>query len=299
MTTYNGYKFIEQQIESIINQTYQNFELVIVDDCSTDNTVDILIKYSRQDKRIKYYINEKNIGFIKNFEKSLTLCNYDLIALSDQDDIWTPDHLQLLYENIGNHDLICSNSKLLENNVLTNVTMKDVLHIDFIPDNRYRMYRHLLHSNLAQGSTILFRKNIISMALPFPLDLKFHDSWLALIAASYNGVKYLDNITLEYRQHEQNVTKNRKWKLCNNIKLANESLVQLKVLSILHRRVSSSIQEELNNILSEVISYHEYRSKRIRRLYLVIYTIKNYRDIYLKNFDYIFFMRLIKILLGY
>lgn len=299
MTTYNGSLFIEQQIESILKQTYQDFELVIIDDCSTDNTVDILIKYSRQDKRIKYYINEKNIGFIKNFEKSLTLCNYDLIALSDQDDIWTPDHLKKLFDNIGNNDLICTNSILFENNVETNVTMKDVLNIDFLPENQYTMYRRLLHSNLVQGSTILFRKIILEKALPFPPNLKFHDSWLAIVAASYNGVKYLDEVTLKYRQHNNNVTKNKKWKLYGNIVLTNESDSQYSIYTNLQNRIRNTIQPELSKILSEALKYHEYRSKRIKRFHLIKYTIKHYRTIYLNKFNYLFFLRLVKIVLGY
>ena len=86
MATYNGEKNIKEQIESILNQTLKEFELIICDDASTDNTVPILTSFAEKDKRIKILKNEQNLGFKKNFEKILFHCTGEYIAFCDQDD---------------------------------------------------------------------------------------------------------------------------------------------------------------------------------------------------------------------
>ena len=88
MTSYNGEKYIREQLDSILTQTYGNFELIICDDRSKDSTVEIIKDYCIKDSRIKLYVNEKNLGFKKNFEKAISLCKGEYIALSDQDDIY-------------------------------------------------------------------------------------------------------------------------------------------------------------------------------------------------------------------
>ena len=114
MATYNGDKYIKEQIDSILNQTIQDFEIVICDDCSTDGTVRILHEYAKNDKRFHIYQNEDNLGFKKNFEKAITLCQGEYIALSDQDDIWMPNHLELLKNAIKGKVLSCGNADLID-----------------------------------------------------------------------------------------------------------------------------------------------------------------------------------------
>ena len=83
MATYNGERYLPVQLDSILNQTIQDFEIVICDDCSRDNTRKILEDYAKLDSRIKVYLNETNLGFKKNFEKAISLCSGDYVALSD------------------------------------------------------------------------------------------------------------------------------------------------------------------------------------------------------------------------
>ena len=87
MATYNGEKYLKEQLDSIYAQTYKDIEVIVCDDCSSDKTVEILDEY-KEKYGLKYYINEKNLGFKKNFEKAISLCSGDFIALADQDDIW-------------------------------------------------------------------------------------------------------------------------------------------------------------------------------------------------------------------
>jgi glycosyltransferase involved in cell wall biosynthesis len=86
MTTYNGEKFLIKQLDSLVNQTYHNIEIIIVDDCSSDKTLNILNQYSKENSNIQILANEKNIGLHNNFEKALKHCKGDYIALCDQDD---------------------------------------------------------------------------------------------------------------------------------------------------------------------------------------------------------------------
>lgn len=135
MTTYNGEKYLHEQIDSILAQTIQNFELIICDDCSKDSTWDILSDYSQIDNRIQIFRNEENIGFKKNFEKALSLCQGDYIALSDQDDIWMPNHLEVLKSIIGNKMMSCGNCEMInEKGHSLNISFKDLESLDYVPN---------------------------------------------------------------------------------------------------------------------------------------------------------------------
>lgn len=116
MATYNGEKYLREQLDSILAQTVQDFELIVCDDCSTDLTMQILNEYAERDSRIKVFENEENLGFKKNFEKVIGLCSGNYIALSDQDDIWLPEHLEVLYKNIGEKSTSWGNSLLIDSN---------------------------------------------------------------------------------------------------------------------------------------------------------------------------------------
>jgi glycosyltransferase involved in cell wall biosynthesis len=208
MATYNGEKYICDQIDSILNQSYRDFELIICDDCSTDSTRTIIESYCKKDTRIHCIFNEMNIGFIKNFEKAISCCTGNYIALSDQDDIWEYNHLELLLNNIGQNLLICSNALLVNSrNESLNITMKDVIHIKKVPNNPYLIFQRLLYMSFVQGASMLFDKSLFAEAIPFPCDIP-HDYWLSIIAASKSKLTYYDFITLRYRQHTGNITTN-------------------------------------------------------------------------------------------
>ena len=100
LATYNGEKYIEEQINSILQQTYSPLEVIIVDDASTDNTVSILRQFETSHSCIKVFTSEVNAGYIKNFEKGMLLARGEYIALSDQDDIWEEEKLCRLMEEI-------------------------------------------------------------------------------------------------------------------------------------------------------------------------------------------------------
>ena len=116
IATYNGQQFLASQIESIINQTYTNIEVIVLDDKSIDNTVLIVEKYAAQYPNIRLVINEENLGYIKNFEKGFLLVKGDVIAPCDQDDIWYSNKIEVLLQHMGNHEIVYCNSELIDVN---------------------------------------------------------------------------------------------------------------------------------------------------------------------------------------
>jgi len=122
LATYNGSKYLKEQLDSFYNQTYKNFEVIVVDDVSTDDTVKILEQYKRKYGLI-YFVNSTNLGVTKNFEKAISMCSGEYIALADQDDIWLPKKLEILHKNIGDSSLIYSNACIInENSEIQNET---------------------------------------------------------------------------------------------------------------------------------------------------------------------------------
>ena len=213
MTTYNGSKYISEQLESILNQTITDYELIICDDCSTDNTIEIINEFQKKDSRIKLYHNEQNLGFKKNFERAIKLCTGDYIALCDQDDVWTENHLEVLLNNIGDNLLCCGNNELVNQNL-------ESLHIDFFTSNNFSLNKYpcnldilkkmLLSGNCFQGASMLFHKDIIKFYLPLPDEIKYHDSWLSALACAINKFSVTETIITKYRQHEAQVTSSDK-----------------------------------------------------------------------------------------
>lgn len=201
LCTYNGEQFLVEQLDSIVNQTYPNLEVIIVDDGSKDETISILQSYSKKHTNIKIYQNEVNLGYIKNFEKAITLCSGEYIALSDQDDIWILNKIELQVEEIGNNILIYHDSEFVnQQGASLNKKMSDILKM-----YEGESYRPFLFFNCLSGHECLFHKSLIAASIPFPKEI-FHDRWLAFTATNRGSIKYLDVPLVKYRQHEKSDT---------------------------------------------------------------------------------------------
>ena len=114
MATYNGEKYVAEQLESLVKQTHKNIEIVIVDDCSTDNTVSVVKEFQKKYGFITLIEKENNSGVTKTFEHAICNCKGEYIALSDQDDIWQPDKIEILLSELNHEDAIYSNSLLID-----------------------------------------------------------------------------------------------------------------------------------------------------------------------------------------
>jgi glycosyltransferase involved in cell wall biosynthesis len=201
MATYNGERFLRKQLDSIYNQTYKNIEVVVGDDKSSDATVAILEEYKGR-YGLRYFINEKRLGFIKNFEQVFTLCRGRFVALADQDDIWLPEKIDKLVNGIGEWSLIYSDASYIdENDTVFAPSIKRFTEAIFFTG---KPLRKLLFNNCVTGCTVLFKRELLDSALPIPQDERSHDWWLALVACKSNGIFYIDEPLVLYRKHDGN-----------------------------------------------------------------------------------------------
>lgn len=195
LCTYNGEQYIEEQLKSILNQYYRELEIVIVDDCSNDKTVEIISKYAATDSRIKLFVNDSNLGFNKNFEKALKLTSADYIAISDQDDLWLPEKIGTLWPSLGDNWLVFSNSSFIGDTPGGQLLQGFKLPPD---------YRGILLNNYVTGHTVLINRELLRHAVPFP-NSGYYDWWLGFVAIYHQKINYLPQTLTLYRIHAASV----------------------------------------------------------------------------------------------
>lgn len=200
LCTYNGAAFLEEQLMSILNQSYRNIEVIIVDDCSTDNTNEIIEKIANLHPQIKHFKNEKNLGFNQNFEKAIQLARGDFIAISDQDDVWELNKIESLLNHIGNNWLIFSNSQFIDEN--GNLIDGQILSDHFALKDRD--FKSLLFSNFVTGHTVLFSRDFLNYLLPIP-KLGYYDWWMGFVALYHHKIICLNQKLTLHRIHSSSV----------------------------------------------------------------------------------------------
>ena len=211
LCTYNGSRFLPDQLESIRAQTRFPDELVICDDCSSDNTVSLLQTFKESVSfSIHIHKNSVNLKSTKNFEKCIQLCTGDIIVLSDQDDYWKPCKISTIasiFEENPEAGYVFSNAEVVNENLQTlgydlweSVGFKGEIRDSFLEGNQLSC---LLKQHIATGATMAFRSEYRSLALPFPEDTAWiHDGWLAIFLSALGapGIPIQEELIL-YRQH--------------------------------------------------------------------------------------------------
>jgi len=198
---YNGEKYLTEQIDSILRQTYRPLELIISDDASTDKTRQILKQYE-SNPLIRIYYQEKNIGITKNFAFAAEKAKGDLIAFSDHDDIWMENKIQKLVNAINDSPLVYSDSLLMDENGMS---------LDKKLSDLKKMYsgddsRGYILSTCVWGHGMLITRKLLEKSLPMPDEIH-HDIWIAFQAFLHGGIKYLDEVLTHYRQHTYSTSK--------------------------------------------------------------------------------------------
>ena len=204
LSTHNGEAFLSKQIDSILSQNYKNIELIIVDDCSTDGTIEVLNQY-KPNAVVKIFQNEQRLGVIKNFEKAISLCTGEYIALSDQDDIWKPDKIEKLISKIKDGILISSDIMLInKNEKIINPSWFQHQSI-YIPESNF-MFQAAVYQNFALGCTMLFKRELVKYIIPIPEKSLSHDWWILVLASSLGKIKVLRESLIMKRIHFFNVS---------------------------------------------------------------------------------------------
>jgi glycosyltransferase involved in cell wall biosynthesis len=199
LAAYNGEKYVEEQINSILCQLSFNDELLISDDGSTDKTLKIISELC--DPRIKIFKN--NFKCVqKNFEFLLQNSNGDIIFLSDQDDVWSSikvkEYLKCFEEN-PKADLLISDLDIID--YKGNLINRKFYNSKFSKN----LFKNLFKNNFI-GCSMAFRKSLLKKFLPFPKDVPMHDWWIGLCSIVFGNVYFIDKKLIKYRRHETNVT---------------------------------------------------------------------------------------------
>ena len=209
LCTYNGERFLKEQIDSILAQTYVVHEIVVCDDGSNDKTLEILQEYFNQFPTIfRIYQNEKTLKSVKNFEKAISLCSGDVIFLSDQDDIWEENKVEIFMKYFNENpsiNSICSNGIAIDEDgkPLDKMTIWEVP-ILLKNANVTIDYFNILAfiENIATGAGMAFRNSLKEKILPIPIKKGFHhDEWIALLSAYENGFMMIPEKLFRYRIH--------------------------------------------------------------------------------------------------
>lgn len=208
VATYNGEKYIKEQIESLLAQTYKNIQIIISDDCSKDGTREILKEYEKNEK-IKIFYQEKNLGYVKNFEFLLNQVKSNLYMLCDQDDVWKKEKVEKSVEKLQNEnlDLVFGDLEVVDENLNTiRKSYNDYMHLSRKIQKYTTSYKLQYIYNCMTGCTMLSKKEFLPKILPLPTTSKYmiHDYWIGLIIGLNGKIGYLKEPYILYRQHGNN-----------------------------------------------------------------------------------------------
>jgi glycosyltransferase involved in cell wall biosynthesis len=255
MCTFEGSKFLEKQLESIAKQSIRPEELIICDDGSTDSTHAIVEGFSQRGFfPTKLFRNEVRLRVVQNFTQAISLCASNYIALSDQDDIWLPNRLELTLQAMKEAEkefgtalplIVHSDLSVIDAGGKTIapsfMSLRRIKHYEDVP------LPNLMMQNFVTGSTILINRSLAEVALPIPAEALMHDWWLALIAAAVGKIVFIDHPTVLYRQHEANVVGADGFITIKNIK---------RIVNIEAR------ERELAATVNQIIALKEHLEKR-------------------------------------
>jgi len=254
MATYNGQEYLSEQLESILRQTKKVDEIVIVDDCSTDGTVEMIHEYMRKypQSNIRFFANETNLGYKKNFYKAMSFCEGDIIFLCDQDDIWKENKVDILnglLESNSDMGLVSSSFIQIDGDGEEVSSNKSAYMRKMDEGNLYSVpLEDLIFHNISQGCAMALRKEIRDLFLQHFTDELPHDWILNAIAAMNKTCYYLNSPMFYYRIHDKNtiglnegLTLNKK----NSLAVRTYDAMQaVKVLDLIKKMDSDCYQRD-------------------------------------------------------
>jgi len=199
MATCNGENFIHAQLKSILTQISENDEVIISDDSSTDKTVDIIKDF--KDKRIKLYEHNHFHSPVLNFENALKRASGNIIFMSDQDDIWLDNKVEVMVKLMHSYDIVVSDCILIDQN-------------ETVLNDSFFMLRgsgpgiiHNLIKNSYIGCCMAFKRHVLEKALPFPKAIPMHDMWIGMIGELFGKTYFCKEKLVKYQRHSDNISR--------------------------------------------------------------------------------------------
>ena len=203
IATYNGERYIRQQIESIVCQLNVDDEIIVSDDGSTDGTLDIVKGIG--DKRIKIIEGPGRKSPILNFECALKASKGDFIFLSDQDDVWKPDKVEICMKWLKTYHCVVSDAEVTDNRLKPLYpSLYAIMQV-----RQGRIY-NTVWKNGYTGCCMAFRRNVLDASLPFPKNIPMHDIWIGNVAAYKYNVIFIPDRLIHFRRHENTISCNGK-----------------------------------------------------------------------------------------
>ena len=207
MATYNGEKYLYEQIESILNQSYKNWILLIRDDKSEDSTVSIIEEYEKKDSRIRLLSDRKgNLGFVKNFEELLKNSQEEFIMFSDQDDYWEKDKIKNYIEILQKDEKLSQIPLLIHSNSFICDKELKIVKEKFVDSSiaSEKNGNSYFFSYVVQGSTVMINRKLKEICIPFLSSVTLHDRYFHLISEFFGKRIFIDKSLMKYRQHMNN-----------------------------------------------------------------------------------------------
>ena len=197
IATYNGEKFITEQLKSILGQLNNTDEVIISDNDSTDNTINIIKCFN--DDRIRIY-KCRTKGIVPNFENALRHCTGDILFLADQDDVWKANKVEMVKAYLKDYDLVMTDC------VITDESLNPLYKSFYKLKNAGKGLVKNLVSNTYQGSNMAFKRKVMDIALPFPNNIPMHDMWIGFVCELFFSVYFIPEKLSFYRRHSDNAS---------------------------------------------------------------------------------------------
>ncbi|MCZ6899233.1 MAG: glycosyltransferase [Bacteroidetes bacterium] len=198
IATFNGEKYIRDQISSILGQLSQGDEIIITDDGSTDNTLEILEDF--KDPRIKIHQNKNRLGPVYNFENALSKASNQYIFLADQDDIWNERKIKTFKSYLSDYDVVVSDCSVVDNDLkITNPSFYA------LRKSGKGLFKNFFQNSYL-GCCMAFHRQVLKKALPFPPQLPMHDIWLGLVTELFFKSIFIEDKLILFRRHHLNAT---------------------------------------------------------------------------------------------
>lgn len=258
LSTYNGEKYLEELLDSIINQTYKRVEILIRDDGSKDHTIDILKKY--QEKKNINVVFGENVGVPESFFELLELSSddYDYFAFADQDDFWKKNKISRAVELLNDIDNKDIPGLYFSRKTLTNKNLKKIKNSKKLP--KEPSFNNALVQNVATGCTMVFNNNLRDILIekkPIISNIRMHDWWVYQVGSAFGEIKYDSKSTILYRQHDSNVVGTevnlmKKWikRIKRYIKSGNSLLIR-KQIKEFYKLYNQDLSQEKKQLLEE------------------------------------------------
>lgn len=295
LATYNGELYLKKQLISIIEQSMPVDEIVIVDDCSTDNTIEIINDVKKNTSvDIHLFKNKKNIGYKKIFHKAISLCKGDYIFLCDQDDLWYKDKVALMMNVMLNNplinvlstsfEIIDENDNVINNKLRKNKANNNLIDRTLIKDSINKMtIEDVFFSNISQGCSMLLTRYFANKFLDFYDFALPHDWFINLLAADMNSLYFYNKILFKYRIHSNNTIGFKdKQTIQDKITLENRLLQAKTILLVIDTLKHLNIETVNLNNINEIKEFMEKHIYYVEHKKIIHILMQNFSPFYSK-----------------